>query len=275
MKKFVSTLAASLMAVSALTAVSASALNVKTDDTLTITTESLKNAVTADNGTVIPAGVKSVTVSISGNTGFSGKSVKLDIGSADIIVDESGTPVVDSGDVLDNSLISSAENNGIVMLAAASADELDSDGELFTFYVASDLAEVSVIDVDAEVAVTDAVMPMASLHSYKIGDVTYDGYINSIDSTHILMAIDEYRKTIGAAENADVSLPVYVANSNLSKYFPYDPIEFAEAADCDKNDMIKEDDAQNVLKYYAELSVGKDPKDVHIEYVGEVVYIIK
>lgn len=275
MKKFISTLAASLMAVSALTAVSASALNVKTDNTLTITTKSIKNEVTADNGTVIPAGATSVTVSISGNTGFSGKSVKLDIGSADIIVDESGTPIVDSGDVLGNSLISSAENNGIVMLAAASADELNSNGEMFTFYVTSDSAEVSVIDVDAEVAVTDAVMPMASLHSYKIGDVTGDGYINAIDSTHILMAIDEYRKTIGAAENADVSLPVYVANGSLTKYFPYDSIERAETADCDKNNMIKKDDAQYVLEYYAKLSVGKAPEDIHIAHVGEKVYWIE
>lgn len=274
MKKFVSTFAASLMAVSALTAVSASALNIKANNALAITTDFLKTSITADNGTVIPAGAISVTVSISGNTGFSAKSVKLDVGSADVIVDESGSPVVDSGDVLGNSLIGSAENNGIVMLASASADELKSDGEMFTFYVASDSAEVAIIDVDVEVAVTDDIMPMASLHSYIIGDVSGNGYINSIDSTHILMAIKEYRDTIGAGDDDDVSLPVGVANGNLSKYFPYDSIERAEAADCDKNDEIDEDDAGYVLEYYSELAVGKNPEDIHIEHVGEVVFYI-
>lgn len=267
MKKIISTLAASLMAVSTLTAVSASALNVKTDNIFAITTESLKTAITADDGTVIPAGATSVTVSISGNTGFTSKSVKLDVGSADVIVDESGLPVVDSGAVIGDSVIGSAENNGVVMLAAASAEENTADGDMFTFYVLDSSADVSIIAIDPQVEVESMAMPFATRYSYQLGDVNGDKYINSVDATYILSAISTYTEDT----NDDV-LPVSTVNQNVSYYFPYYTPRKAEVADVNESGSITNRDAQFVMNYYSAMATdGKvDPKTMG--YAGEWRY---
>lgn len=267
MKKFISTLVASLMAVSAFTAVSASALNVETNNALVITTESLKTAITADNGTVIPAGATSVTVSISGNTGFSAKSVKLDVGSANVIVDESGMPVVDSGDVLGNSLISSAENNGVVMLVSASAEENTSDGDMFTFYVSDSSADVSVIAVDPQIEAESMAMPFSTRYSYQLGDVNGDKYIDSIDATYILSAISTYTE-----KNNDDVLPVSTANQNISLYFPYYTPRKAEVADVNESGSITNLDAQFVMNYYAAMATNGEVDPKTMGYTSEWRY---
>ncbi|MDE5770197.1 MAG: hypothetical protein K2I06_01015 [Ruminococcus sp.] len=267
MKKFISTLAASLMAVSAFTAVSASALNAEKNNALVITTESLKTAITAENGTVIPAGATSVTVSISGNTGFSGKSVKLDVGSADVIVDEAGMPVVDSGDVLGNSLISSAENNGVVMLVSASAEENTSDGDMFTFYIADSSADVSVIAVDPQIEAESMAMPFATRYSYRLGDVNGDKYIDSIDASYILSAISTYTE-----DTNDDALPVSKANQNLSHYFPYHTPRKAEVADVNESGSITNLDAQFVMNYYSAMATNKEVDPKTMGYAGEWRY---
>ncbi len=269
MKKFISTLAASLMAVSALTAVSASAINVETDNTLTITTESLKTAITADNGTVIPAGATSVTVSISGNTGFSAKSVKLDVGSADVIVDESDMPIVDSGSVIGDSTVGSAENNGIVVLASASAEENTSDGDIFTFYVSDSSADVSIIEVDPRVKVGSEVSPMATRYSYQLGDVNGDKYIDSVDSSYILSAIATYKEE---TMNNYAILPVSQANQYLIYYFPYRTPRKAEVADVDENGYITTQDSDFVMNYYAAMAVGNPVNTDTMAYTGEWRY---
>lgn len=269
MKKFFSTLAASLMAVSALTAVSASAVNAE-KDVVSITTETLSAAITADNGTVIPSGATAVTVSISNNSGFVGKSVKLDIGSDDAIIDESGNLVVDSGDVLGDSLIGSAENNGIVMLAAASADELNSDGDMFTFYVSDSSADVSIIAIDPQIQIApeNQVMPFATRYSYLIGDVNLDGYVNSIDASNILSAVSTYED-----ESFGGVLTVDIANSNLLHFFPYDTPRFAQSANCTDDNYITRYDAQCVMNFYMAASTDEQYDFEKVCHAGETGYL--
>lgn len=81
MKKIISSLAASLMAVSTITSVSVSAENTEKENILSVSTEILSESVIIDN-TVIPAGTSAVTVSISGNNGLSSSSAKLVVGDA-------------------------------------------------------------------------------------------------------------------------------------------------------------------------------------------------
>lgn len=268
MKKIISTLAASLMAVSTLTAVSAPALNVKTDNTFAITTESLKTAITADDGTVIPAGATSVTVSISGNTGFTSKSVKLDVGSADVIVDESGLPVVDSGAVIGDSVIGSAENNGTVVLVSASAEENTSDGDIFTFYVSDSSADVSVIEIDPQVKTENLATPFAIRYSYLIGDVNGDKYVNAVDATSILSAIATYKN-----EKHSDAIPLNEVKNNLKKYFPYNTPQFAETADCNEDTLVTPYDAECVSNYYAAAATSGVFDFDKVAYAGEVRYI--
>lgn len=267
MKKFISTLAASLMAVSALTAVSASALNVKADNTFAITTESLRTAITADDGTVIPAGATAVTVSISNNSGFVGKSVKLDIGSANIIMDESGLPVVDSGAVIGDSVIGSAENNGIVVLVSASAEENTSDGDMFTFYVSDSSADVSIIEIDPQAKIENMATPFATRYSYIIGDVNGDKYVNAVDASSILSAIATYKN-----EKYSDAIPLNEVKNNIKKYFPYDTPQFAETADCNEDKLVTPYDAECVSNYYAAAATDGVFEFSKVAYAGEVRY---
>lgn len=209
MKKTISTLAASVMAVCSLASVSASA----TDNTnqIDITTETIETSIVADNGVIIPSGATAVTVSISGNTGFSAKGVKLDIGECDVISDVNGTPVVDSGDVIGDSIVGAMENDGVMMIASASADESTEDGDIFTFYVSGESDDISVIDIDP---VINTASPMAVRYRYMIGDATGNGVIDLMDASEILTAVSTYQ-----SESNSENLPVSTANANLSHYF--------------------------------------------------------
>lgn len=266
MKKIISTLAASLMAVSSLAAFSASAVNAE-ENVVSIKTETLSADVTADNGAIIPSGATAVTVSISNNSGFVAKSVKLDVGSADVIVDESGNLVVDSGKVIEDSIIGSAENNGIVMLASASAKENTSDGDIFTFYVSDSSADVSIIAIDPQVEAESVAMPFATRYSYQLGDVNGDKYINSVDATYILSAISIYEEDVN-----DDALPVSKANENILLYFPYNTPRKAEVADVNESGSITNLDAQFVMNYYSAMATGGEVDPKKMGYAGEWRY---
>ena len=123
MKKLISAFVASVLSVSALSAVSAFAVETTSEDNLSVSTKVLDEAITVDD-TVVSAGSVAITVNISDNSGFSSYSTKLELGSAyDIITDENNQPVVESGSVIGDSLVGSSCNDNVVVVSTASADE--------------------------------------------------------------------------------------------------------------------------------------------------------
>lgn len=213
MKKLFSTLAASVMAVSALTAVSSSAVNATDDNSLVVSTETLAAAITADNGTVIPAGAVAITVNISDNAGFCSSMTKLNLGSADVIVDEEGAPVVDAGEALGESLICGSENNGIVAFATASADESTIDGEMFTFYAAN-VDSVSIVnsEIAAPVSSNNNISLLSAYSGiYIVGDVNNDTVITATDASAVLAALKKAGRT---------SIPFASVKALPTYYFP-------------------------------------------------------
>jgi hypothetical protein len=266
MKKFMSVLAASVMAVSALSVFSASAA--VEENFLSINTEVITEAFTTTDGTVIPAGTTAVTLNISDNTGFDSFTTKLNIGSAELIVDEDGTPVYTAGDVLENAMVASATNNGLVSVVSASSEEIDFDGELITFYISSGFVGASILDEDLESFTGYAASPASTLISYTIGDVNQDGAIDAVDASGILHAIDVYKNDYKISSRPN--LTVSFANLHKSEMLPY--ASTAEAADADINDVINDTDAENVLDYYSQKSVGIT--NPHVAHVGELKYKI-
>lgn len=68
MKKIISAISASVLAVSALPVVTASAVNHSEENILSVSAETVSEALTVDE-TVIPAGAVAVTVNIADNSG--------------------------------------------------------------------------------------------------------------------------------------------------------------------------------------------------------------
>lgn len=198
MKKIFSTLIASIMSVSVLTAVSVSAASATDVDALAVSTETVATATTVD-GTSIPAGTVAITVSISNNSGFSTSSVKLDLGSAyDVVLDSEGKPVVSAETALGESLIGSYNKEDIVVITSASVDENTVNGEMFTFYAyadenSSDTA-INILDSEMdETASADAsgISTCSTTDTRCIcGDINGDGVITAVDAANILSALD-------------------------------------------------------------------------------------
>ncbi|MDE6783996.1 MAG: hypothetical protein K2J26_01265 [Ruminococcus sp.] len=264
MKKIISTLAATMMAATSFSAFSAFASE---ENVISLSSASLNSAITTDDGTVIPVGATAITVTISNNTGFYNKSVKFDAGSADIIVDEAGVPVVDCGSVLKESVIGASENNGVMMIATASAEISSGDGDIFTFYVNSNSDDVSVTDVDSVCPAKNATYAVAGRPYYIIGDIDNDGYINSSDASFILSAVSRYKE-----KYHDDVLPVPLANSDLTYYFPSHTPAKAEVADCNENGYITRYDAECAMNYYSAMATGKDADTDTMGYCGEIRY---
>jgi hypothetical protein len=264
MKKLISTLAASIIAVSSMPVISASAFAYAGNDEISISTETLTEAAIADDGNVIPAGSVAITVSINGNTGFDSSTTKIDIGSANILVDNDGNPVYSAGEVLESSMIVSATNDNLVAFSTASAGMNNSDGDLFTFYATSDYDGAELIGSETEQFTGNITMPNSTLHSYIIGDVNQSGYIDATDASAILHAVYIYDQAFG-----DDVISVNYANAHLSTYFPNALV--AESADGNLSDTITNKDAELVLTYYTHQSVGNPEPVAH---VGELVYFI-
>lgn len=262
MKKLISTLVASAMATCSLASISVFASN--DTNQINITTETLETSVISANGAVIPSGSTAVTVSISGNTGFSAKSVKFDLGECDVITDESNTPVVVGKNAINDSIIGAMENNGVMVVATASAYENNDDGELFTFYVCGNTEDLIITDIDP---VVNRATTMAGRPKYIIGDANGDEIIDGTDATAILTAISIYQKSA----HTDV-LPVSIANTNKSTYFPAGLPKKAEAADSNEDGSISNYDANCVMNYYMASLTDNDYDFDTMSYVGEERY---
>ena len=196
---------------------SASAKELNEGVSFSVTTNTINETVVADDGTIIPIGSTAVTVSVTGNAGFDSSTTKLDIGTANVIVNNEGNPIYSVGDVLESSMVASAANDNFVAFSTASADEVCRDGDMFTFYISSGFAGVEIVDNERETfqPVNNAISPRGTLRSYMIGDVDQDNRIDASDASTILHAVSVYED----AFNDDV-LPVNYANAHLSTYFP-------------------------------------------------------
>lgn len=263
MKKIISSLAASLMAVSTITLVSVSAENTAKENILSVSTEILSESVIIDN-TVIPAGTSAVTVSISGNNGLSSSSAKLVVGDAyNIITVSENQPVLNEGAVLDDFSVVSAENNNCIAVVAASADYTYRDGDMFTFYVekVNDSGDTSINIVDMPSLKVEEAVSTFSVNGFKYatcGDVNDDGYIDSVDATQVFSAVDKYTKANPSDTEVEHFTP-FLANLFLSDYLPYAPC--AETADTNMDGVIQDTDAEKIMKYYSAKAVGKEITD--------------
>ena len=250
MKKVISAIAASVLAVSAFPISSASATNVSNtpaNDVLSMSAEVLETSITVDDA-VIPAGATAVTVNVSNNTGFDSSATKINVGNANVIVDENGNPIFSVGDVLEDTMVVSAKKDNFIVVTSASANETFDNGEMFTFYVSGGNSRMSIVDIEEELLDINA-QPDRSVYSYFIGDVHHDGHIDSSDASTVLHAISLYTPT-----QYHPCLTVEIANADLSTYFPL--IHYAEAADPNETGEITSSDAQCILNFYALISAG-------------------
>lgn len=283
MKKIISTLAASLMAVSAFTSVSVSASNVPEINKYTISTSTIENDTVVDE-TTIPAGSVAITVNINNNYGFSSSATKLNVGiSADIVIDESGRPVITKGNVLDDFITASAVKDGTVVVSSASDKETNTNGEMFTIYVANDYSGASVEDITNEsisIKTDDIATPfMNTRYEYYIGDISHNGYINSIDASQLLGAIEDFKEKY-PAKDPTKDFTVDFADAHLSEYFP--DAHYANVADTNKNNLINKADVNNILQFYSYVATGYTREEAYDElsveeenYCGEQIVVVE
>lgn len=273
MKNTIKKITATLMAATTLTVgmagmnANASGIELNESNCFSVTTNTVTDVVVGNDGTIIPIGSTAVTVSLSGNTGFDSTTTTLDIGTANVIVDNEGNPVYNVGTVLESSLIASATNDNIVAFSSASANDVCCNGELFTFYISSGLDEIEIIDEEMETSASigNFISPTATLYSYMIGDVDQSNKVTASDASTILYAISLYEQ-----EFNNTILTVGYANYRLNHYFP-DALR-AESADGDASNTITAYDASLVLTYYTNAAAGNTTP---VEHVGEIVYYIE
>ncbi len=281
MKKIISAFVASVLSVSALSAVSATAVKIPETNKYTISTSNIEND-TVVNETIIPAGSVAVTVNINNNYGFSASATKLNIGEfADVVVDEEGCPIVTKGDVLDDCITASAVKDGTIVVSSASDKKTNKDGEMFTIYVAENYSGVSVKDITNESILMETdteANTNAVAYRYKIGNVDNDQYINAVDATMVLHATSVF-KDKNPDKNPNADFTVSLANEYIDEYFPN--IRSARVADTNKNGIINKADANNILKFYSYVSTGYTIEEAYNElsveydnYCSEIITVV-
>ena len=259
MKKTISAIVASVIAVSALTAVSASAINLEEENVLSVSTETVASTMTID-GTEVPAGDVAITDNIDNNSGFNSSTTKIELGEAyNVITNSVDIATITIGTVMGDSHVCAIEKNNTIVIASASASDNVSDGAMFTFYAIenknSSDKSINFIDINNNVPTSNA----RSI-TYRIGDVNQDNTINASDSSDVLSAI---------ALNGGKKINVSTANANLSYYFPN--ALRAESADTDKSTYITQGDADDILLYYTCTQTGSNYADCSDYYCGEYV----
>jgi len=277
MKKFVSSLLASAMIATSLTAVSSSAVGISSEieNSLSVSKTVLTSDLTADNGSVIPAGTVSISVSISNNSGFDSTMTKLELGdSYDVIVDKDSKPVINTGSAMGNSSVSSAENNNTVAVVSSSSIKNENDGLLFTLFANENNGDTDITVTDMEFSSIDESDSVTSISPYSsyyiIGDVNNDGRVNASDSSSVRNAL--YR----CGKNRLTFLEV---KSNLNEHFPkavhYRCSDIWKDVDDDESNLSKTylttSAAEEILDYYAAISSGGDTSELS-SFTGEKVY---
>jgi len=248
---------------------SASSFN---DYELTYTT--LTEALTTNDGSIIPAGAVAISASIDGNTGFNANTIKLDTGSnCTVITDVDGNPVIETGSALNDAMIGMAVNNDTVCVTTALAQSCMSNGNLFTFFVIPDTLfdteDVSIIDVQQETEQASSMQglnqgmmnpgsnglnsvmdPVTHVFYIKRGDVNNNNVVNSADATVIMQVY------------ANASCKYDDDPSTILSKFPSCLVWYQADANGDeivshiKPNLPELSDAKTILMYAASVGVG-------------------
>jgi len=88
---------------------------------------------------------------------------------------------------------------------------------------------------------------MISTGEYIIGDVNGNGIVNSADASSLLSGLDKSKQT---------ELFVRSINHSFKDWFP--KATCASTPDANEDMMINKNDADDIMKYYAKISSGKD-----------------
>lgn len=260
MRKVNSIIVSSIIALSAVMPLSTSAVSDEKEN-FNVRSETLFADLELEDGTVIPKGNIALTVALNNSTSLKSSATRLCIDNANVVVDEKGVPIVEKGELLDDSIISSAMKDNTVVVSSASAVQESGSGELFTIFVNDTPSNITVFDISNESVRSESTNNRGSLYWYRIGDVNDSGSINSSDASDVLAAI--YAK----CGNINGTLTLAEANSNMSLYFPN--THYAEAADTDMNNNIKKKDAENTLDFYSYLAVGYTPSQAQAVVILE------
>lgn len=277
MKKFVSLIASTVLTVSSLTVVSASAVE---SNKLSITATPVTSNIVADDGTVIPAGAVAINVNITDNCGFDSSMIKIDLGdNYDVINNVNDKPALSVGSAMGESRIAVSGDDTIAAVSA-SASVNSNDGLLFTVFAYENETangnNISVINSEFSLLTEeDLISPCAvvmSSDSYTIGDVDEDGYINSSDASKVLRAVSIHEQSCDRNCVNNKILPVAEARQHMLFYFPNTTFG-PEASDVFKSGRISEACADDILGYYSCISSGKNYSDYYMGNVGETIYL--
>lgn len=235
--------------------------------------ETLTQAVTADDGDIIPENAVAVTLSIENNSGFNANRFILDITDGyTVITNEEGKPCILVNESLENALTSAAvsSDGDIFCMTMASTEVCSGDGQLFTFYLlqnnktrahhnAVSLSEVSPEFASQPVYSNNQTAAGKLIDSmYFIGDT--DGYQD--DLLHRLHP-DTYPEypVITAADATNIlqqcssaTSDIRVNETNIASHFPF--AVYYKAPDANRDNVINSDDAQEILDYCACVGAG-------------------
>lgn len=263
MNKF-KTIIASVLAVTSVASSVGIMANAEETDAVSISCEALTSAVTANDGTIIPAGSVAVEVSINNNTGFKASSLTFVMSSAEALTNSNDVPVVDTGTVLGDSLVAAAKNDGKLVVSYSSADTLTSDGEMFTFYISAQ-SNVTFAETAAPTH-TNRIQSRGYTKYWVIGDVDGDLDIEVEDCTAVQEAV---------AKAGGRMVHVNDVDANLTYFFPNSPMPFAKCVDgnddkriMDSSVTASKSDAYQILNYYSLTAAGL-PYEVAGWHIGE------
>jgi len=274
MKKTISAIVASVMAVSAMTAVSASAINLEEENVLSVSTEAVASTMTID-GTEVPAGAVAITVNIDNNNGFVSTMTKLNIGEADVVVDLNGKPVVETSNLLGESLITGAENEGLIAFSTASANVCSLSGEMFTFYV-ENYNSVNIIESEMFSSVStynDGISTASSNNYYITGDVDGNYIVNASDASKVLNVLDTYNRDRLTYSMVKLIPQMYFPDAiSFKAAFIWNlGDDFNESTANDTNIIpISQDTADEILEYYTCSRVGASYEGSYLGLPGLV-----
>ena len=259
MKKIVSTMSA-LAVVAGMACVPASAVSTSNYN---VSYDTLTQAISTDDGSMIPAGSIAVTVSVTGNRGFNANTFVLDVGDENsVILNESGHPAVTKSQAFSSALVASDFADSTVCVAVAMSNAFCANGDLFTIYLDGSNTvneETEIISTDEQRVTTDAKETTEHNNNtrsfteydsvqnqwwlmYYSGDANDDNVVNASDATKILVKLNS------------AGVPYFVVDIyNYSYYFP---VMFRAQPDADKNGVINSTDASEILQYAASVGTG-------------------
>ncbi len=233
------------------------------------------------DGTLILPSAMVITVNITNNIGFDNSTTMLKLGDAfDVIEGPNGKPIIANGEIFDDSIVCSVENNNILTVVSASDDVKCNDGSLFSFYVnVDDNSNDRTINI-LTIPEVNADIQKSNLRSgyYAIGDVNHDGVIDGRDAAKILNVINNT-----AYYCYEHRLPIDFVQSHIDILFPGIPsaliVDAFITTTYDENGnptinayIISSEDAYDILSYYSYVMAGS-----LVNYNGRVgtnIYII-